>query len=296
MTSELENTGKGIDWAQPWWASVRKVGQRCLAHAADQAWTEGGCAAALNQVAAEVGMTAAASVRPVRFVAQAQLPAGDAYEAFIARTRQVPTRDNLHDFFNGLVWQRWPRTKAQLNVLQASEIARDGISTRRGPVRDAITVWDENGALLLAPPVLWEALLHRNWMCLFVTHRALWQHARLVLFGHALMEQLVRPRKNLTAHVLVLPQLSTALGTDALAALDAGDTKVWADWDHAVASHLTADWLATKPLTPLPVLGIPGWCSDNETPAFYEDVQVFRQVLGALSCWSKQTGERMFGP
>ena len=45
---------------------------------------------------------------PRRFVAQDALPAGEPYEAFIARTRCVPTRNNLHDAFNGLVWLAEP--------------------------------------------------------------------------------------------------------------------------------------------------------------------------------------------
>lgn len=50
---------------------------------------------------------------PVQFVPQHSLPPGEAYEAFIRRTGLVPTRDNLHDLFNGLVWQRFPRAKAR---------------------------------------------------------------------------------------------------------------------------------------------------------------------------------------
>jgi Protein of unknown function (DUF3025) len=54
---------------------------------------------------------------PVRFVAADALPEGEAYEAFIARTGSVPTRDNLHDHFNRLVWQRHPAIKQRLNQL-----------------------------------------------------------------------------------------------------------------------------------------------------------------------------------
>ena len=57
-------------------------------------------------------------------------------------------------------------------------------------MRDAITVFDENGALLDAPPALWEALLARDWPRLFVDLRPLWAQARLVIFGHALLEKL----------------------------------------------------------------------------------------------------------
>jgi hypothetical protein len=31
-----------------------------------------------------------------------------------------------------------------------------------------------------------------------------------------------------------------------------------------------------KPFAPLPVLGIPGWCEDNEDPNFYLNRSVFR--------------------
>ncbi|WP_146608015.1 DUF3025 domain-containing protein, partial [Burkholderia multivorans] len=42
--------------------------------------------------------------KPLRFVPQAELPPGIAYETHIAATGRVPTRHNLHDFFNALVW------------------------------------------------------------------------------------------------------------------------------------------------------------------------------------------------
>ena len=52
-------------------------------------------------------------------------------------------------------------------------------------------MFDENAALLLARPLLWEALMARDWQRLFVNLRPLWLQARLVLFGHALLEKLV---------------------------------------------------------------------------------------------------------
>lgn len=206
---------------------------------------------------------------------QHSLPPGEAYEAFIRRTGQVPTRNNLHDLFNGLVWQRFPRAKARLNVWQAAEIARQGVGAVRGPVRDAITVFDENGALLLAPPALWQALLARDWHALFVTHRAMWTNATLVLFGHALMEQLVVPRKNITAHVLV-EQFSSDFEDFAAVGQNLGAPDGLAELDAALATRLTPERLAGKPFTPLPVLGVPGWWPDNADPGFYADTSVFR--------------------
>ena len=170
----------------------------------------------------------------------------------------MPTRDNLHDFFNGLVWLRHPRTKRHLNALQAAEIARHGIGATRGPLRDALTLFDENGAVLDAPPELWRALLARDWQGLFVTHRDLWREARLRIFGHALLEKLVAPRKGLTAHVLRLPAGASCAG------------------DAALAAALDPAHLAAKPFVPLPVLGVPGWWPQNSNFCFYDDSDVFR--------------------
>nr|WP_184526230.1 DUF3025 domain-containing protein [Variovorax sp. Sphag1AA] len=197
---------------------------------------------------------------PLRFVPGDSAAPGEAYEAFIHRTACVPTRDNLHDFFNGLVWLHCPLSKRRLNELQAAEIARDGICATRGPLRDALTLFDENGAVLDAPGPLWHALLARDWQALFVTHRSLWREARLLVFGHALLEKLTAPRKAATAHVLI----------------SAGEMNPSA-WDDAtIAASLHPAHLATKPFTPLPVLGVPGWCVQNENFSFYDDSEVFR--------------------
>lgn len=202
----------------------------------------------------------------MRFVSQSALPEGEAYEAFIFQNRQVPTRDNLHDLFNGLCWLQFPQTKRRLNALQAEQIAASGVQPLRGPVRDALTVFDENAAFLIAPAPLWEALLARQWQRLFLDLRPLWAQARLVLFGHALLEKLVNPRKAITAHVFGGPAPGGAfLGSGSLAELDA-----WA------ASQLSAELLATKPFVPLQVLGVPGWWPANEDAGFYDDTGVFR--------------------
>ncbi len=201
----------------------------------------------------------------VGFVPQAELPDGTAYEQYIWDTHRVPTRDNLHDFFNGLVWLHFPQTKRRLNELQAQAIAADGVQAVRGPLRDALTVFDENGAVLWAPAPLWEALQARDWLRLFVHLRPLWAEARLVLFGHALLEKLNSPRKPIVAHVY---QAQKAI--ESIANLDA--------W---LATKIDAQRWACKPFTPLPVLGVPGWWAANESADFYADPQVFRAPRGA---------------
>ena len=238
----------GVDWDAPWLDAIRNQGVSVQREVLEGKTT----AQALNAI----------STALIRFVPHTDLPDGIAYEQFIFDTGRVPTRDNLHDFFNGLVWQQFPQTKQRLNQLQAQAIAADGVQAVRGPLRDALTVFDENGALLSAPPALWAALRARDWRRLFVDLRPLWREARLVLFGHALLEKLVFPRKPITAHVY---QAQAAI--DSVASLDA--------W---LAQSLQPERLVTKPFVPLPVLGIPGWWPGNENFSFYDDSLVFRSA------------------
>ncbi len=161
------------DWSRPWFAPLQVQGEPVFEHAQDLP-----VAQALQQANASAKL---------RFVPQDDLPEGSAYEAHVFQTGRVPTRDNPHDLFNGLVWLGYPQAKARVNELQAAQILRDGVQPVRGSVRDALTLLDENGALLLAPQPLCQALCARQWRTLFVDLRALWQQAQLLIFGHALL-------------------------------------------------------------------------------------------------------------
>jgi hypothetical protein len=207
----------------------------------------------------------------VRFVPQAELPTGESYEVFIARTGSVPTRDNLHDLFNGLMWLSFPKTKQRLNILQAQQIALLGTAGPRGILRDALTVFDENAAILRAPDSLIDALRKRDWYTLFVERRADWQAAQLILFGHALLEKLMQPRKAITGHVWLIGENTTAM--------DGGSVgNAWRNCqpDETLALSVTSERLSAKDFLPLPVLGVPGWWAANEDPSFYDDAEVFR--------------------
>jgi hypothetical protein len=215
----------------------RRVAQQVLSAA-----SSGSVAAALNVASAK------------RFVEHSALPAGEPYEAFVARSGSIPTRDNLHDLFNGLIWLSYPVTKQRLNALHAQAIEQQGIAGSRGSLRDALTVFDENAALLRAPAELIHSLRVRDWKSLFLTQRALWQSASLIVFGHALLEKLLAPRKAITAHVWVVEALE----------------------DEAIAATLQVERLTARSFLPLPILGVPGWWPANEDPRFYDDAEVFR--------------------
>lgn len=252
VAGELERPGVGaVDWAAPWLDAVAANGRTVSG--------DTNVRAALSAIAERVGICNAAG-RVIRFAAP-EAAGASAYEAHIALTGEVPTRDNLHDVFNALVWLSFPRTKARLNALQAQAIAATGIGAQRGPMRDAATLIDENAVLLVTPRAdIVEALQRHDWRALFVDRRAAWgSEVRAVVFGHALMEKLTAPYKAITAHALPV-----RLAADASLA----------DIDGRVAASLDTT-LAPRQLLPLPVLGIPGW-ADNDEPAYYDDAAVFR--------------------
>jgi hypothetical protein len=249
----------GIDWSAPWWQPWRDVGQRVAARVV---------------AGAQVCEALNAESPAMRFVAQSALPEGAAYEAFIYSSASVPTRENLHDFFNGLAWIVFPQIKRRLNQLQAAEISTSGVRTTRGALRDALTLFDENAALWpvhagasteltdTLTDTLIGALRAKQWQRAFIDLRTHWHAGAPVLFGHALLEKLVSPYKSITAHVFVAQE---AINLEAFEHLDL-----------MVASQLNPASLVPKPFIPLPVLGVPGWWADNENPEFYDDVQVFR--------------------
>ena len=112
-----------LDWTAPWFAPVASEGR----------------AVAASLAKGEPWLQALGDTAPVRFVPQAELPAGTAYEQFIFDTGRVPTRENLHDFFNGLCWRRFPLSKQRLNQLQAAQIAADGVREAEGPIAATLT-------------------------------------------------------------------------------------------------------------------------------------------------------------
>ncbi len=250
----------GLDTTRPWWSPLR-------------AWLPGhahwdaapGVAAGMNSPmpVALLLNALAPTTCPVRFTSQSALPAGMAYEQFIGQNGMCPTRDNLHDFFNGLCWFRFPKVKTLFNKIQCRQILRQGVGQRRGVVRDTITLLDEGGLFLQAPSPLWDAIEQRDWRRAFIKERALWQQTQIAIIGHALLEKCVNPYKAITANVIRIPSDTPACAIDEVMA-------------QTLANLLTEEQLQVKPHCPLPVMGIPGWDADSENPGFYDDPQVFR--------------------
>ncbi|PLQ02307.1 DUF3025 domain-containing protein [Cupriavidus pauculus] len=251
-----------IDWTRPWFRPFAGFA------ASTPAFAGGDLRQALNASAAQLPHLRNAQGLPLRFVPQADLPEGVAYETHIHATGQVPTRDNLHDAFNALVWLHFPETKRLLNRLQAEAIARDGVGQVRGGLRDAATLFDENAAIFVSQDAsLFDALRGFAWHALFVSQREAW-HTRctVVPFGHALLEKLTQPYKSVTAHAWWIPAAPDT-------PLDQIDRRLAGSLGGAAD---TARLAGGRSFAPLPVLGIPGWSDDNVYPSFYADTSVFR--------------------
>jgi Protein of unknown function (DUF3025) len=193
----------------------------------------------------------------VRFVPPGARDAS--YELKVFRTGEVETRpDSQHDFFNALVWLPFPRAKARLNALHAAEIPRE--AGQRGRLRDLLTIFDEGGAIVQCDELaLLDLLRTFEWKKLFWDRRDKVRKAmRIVVFGHAVMEQALKPWPGITCKAIVAPP-----GADADAAIHA--------WLGALQPGASP-----RDLAAVPIFGYPGWAAQDE--AFYGDTRYFRPL------------------
>jgi hypothetical protein len=212
--------------------------------------------------------------RPIRFVPAESLT-GVAYEEHIFKTGEISTRqDSWHDVFNALVWARFPRIKAAMNASHYAQIQQED-SPGRGPVRDALTLFDECGVIVVGDrdePL--EALANRDWQALFCRHCELWQnHMRVFVLGHALLEKFLNPYKSITAQVLIFKSKPNFLQQT--------PTKQREYLDIMLAGEVNAGLYlrSSAELSPLPLMGIPGWWqAEAQNEDFYADTNVFRST------------------
>jgi hypothetical protein len=209
----------------------------------------------LNGLSEERGLQTE-SGRKIRFVEPA--PSDPYYEVHLFETGQVQTRpENRHDLFNALCWLAFPKTKARINAMHAAEIPREG--GRRGRLRDMLTIFDEGGAIVAGVPDIEPLVRTAQWRELFVRRHG---DFRIVVLGHAVLEQAIEPRPSITCKVVFA---------------DPAD-----DLDGQAADAITR--LSTpKELPPLPVFGYPGWLPESRDPGFYGDTRYFRPASRAAA-------------
>jgi hypothetical protein len=217
----------------------------------------------LNTLAAAQGLQNAHG-QDIRFAAQVQRCGQRDYECGILATGKVPTRtQNWHDLLNALTWLALPHTKQALNALQCGAL-EEGRS-RRSPLSDAATLFDESGLVLVgADASLADDLRGRLWRRAFVARREDWRQVTAVVVGHAVLEKLLSPWPGITAKCAFL-QLPDRPGVERV---DQALARLWLDGGIARPADLF----------PMPVLGVPGWWPGNEDAGFYEDETVFRPI------------------
>lgn len=206
---------------------------------------------------------------PIRFVPASDLPGVD-YERHVFEAGEVSTRqNNWHDIFNALAWCRFPKLKAAMNARHCGEIRNDSPGGR-GKLRDALTLFDESGVIVSGTDrASLEALSEKDWQAAFITHRQQWNSSiRVFICGHAILEKFLNPYKSITAHALLLHTDRRVTGNG----LD--------DW---LGSALREEAILNSPacLSPIPLMGIPGWWSSGvQDTSFYRDTRVFRPDSG----------------
>jgi hypothetical protein len=216
--------------------------------------------------------------KALRFVAQAhgRLPFEDRYEPRCYLQGEVQTREeNWHDLLNALVWLAFPAAKRAINSRHyAALTAVQGmdLASERGAVGDMNTLLDESGVIVpCADDSLAESLRNFDWHELFWRRRGdLGRSMDFYIFGHGLYEKMLAPYIGLTGQGLLLK-------------VDAGffDLPLGQRLrylDDVLAEYIDdpAHCLTTRELTPVPLLGIPGWTDENAESSYYDNVDYFR--------------------
>ena len=209
---------------------------------------------------------------PIRLIAEAHV---EGYEAGIAANGGVPTRaEDWHDYFNALVWCRFPQAKATINSGHLAELEKRGASVARGPRRDALTQFDECGVVVSSSdPALLECLRQHAWRELFWEAREAWHGViDVTVFGHATLDQLRAPFVGLCGKALLREVPADWFGMS----LEQRCTEL----DGWIAAQISEpeSLAGEKRLRPLPLLGIPGLVPDNAVADYYEDTRQFRPL------------------
>ncbi len=216
--------------------------------------------------------------KPLRFVAQdyGKLALEARYEPRCYLQGEVQTReDNWHDLFNALVWFAFPAAKRAINARHYAALtsgqAGEGRS-ERGAVRDMNTLFDESGVVVpYAEEGQAEALRSFDWHALFWQRRAeIGRNIDFYLFGHGLYEKMLNPYVGLAGQGLLVKVEAGFFGLPLTQRLQRLDELL------AVYLDDPAHCMTTRELTPVPLLGIPGWTDENTQESYYGNTDYFR--------------------
>lgn len=204
--------------------------------------------------------------------------AESAYEERIFHTGAIITRPaSWHDFFNALVWVRFGHAKAALNACHIADASSGGRHRSRSRRRDALTLLDECGVLLVTCDEQFKTWHTRHdWTRMFVQARSQWGRSiAAYAFGHGLCEQCLQPYDGLTGKALYVNVTSDWFELSLRGR--------YADLDRRLCAmlHDPGALVTPRSLLPLPVLGIPHWHDANSAPDYYLNTEYFRPLSNA---------------
>ena len=204
-------------------------------------------------------------IKNISFVAQSSKTNKfeDLYEPRIYEKGEVQTRENSwHDFFNALVWHSFTQSKRAINYLHYCLQKKRYPEKQRLPAENMLTIFDEHGAIILSKNALLHDLIReRRWHELFWQRREqIKSELQIIIFGHGLYEKALNPYVGLCAHSLLL-LCEDSKSVDSLVC------------EYLLEKNFN---LRTKDLSPVPILGFPGWWESNSEEAFYSNTNYFR--------------------
>lgn len=211
------------------------------------------------------------------FVAQGagRLAFESQYEPRCYLTGEVQTRqDNWHDLLNALVWLTYPNAKAAINMRHFQALTQGGLTddttSQRGAVRDTSTLFDESGVIVACADEELAGLLQNfRWRELFWQRReAVRERMGFYIFGHGLYEKALQPYIGMTGQGLLLPVVQEFFSWTA--------ELQRAHLDRRLADYLAGAGHTTRELSPVPLLGVPGWSADSESESYYDNTAYFR--------------------
>lgn len=217
--------------------------------------------------------------KKLRIVKQDDKPQGfrEHYAPRIYLKGEIQTRtENWHDFFQLLTWCLFPKSKAVINAIhipRAKERIEKGVDTgRRSPVENMLSLFDEGGAVIVSSDEsLLQLIRDFQWKELFWNRRdELAAKLQCITFGHAMYEKGLVPYVGMTANSILIvvdkgffqQTLEKRLGY-----IDERLPSLFSDG---------TQYSKPKDLSPFPVLGLPGWDPDNESEAYYDNIDYFR--------------------
>lgn len=194
----------------------------------------------------------------------------DQYEPRVYLKGELQTRtQNWHDFFNAIIWLKFPETKKALNDLHFIQAKQRNKGSNRSTLENRITQFDECGAIVITNnKKLLELIKNHEWEELFLKNKSAFEeNLKCVIFGHAIFEKALNPYIGMTCHCLLIEsnELLEDIKNDDFSNIDQKMAELW------------RNKISRSPLkfNALPVLGIPGFWPEQDS-FFYKNTKYFR--------------------